>query len=148
LDIYAIDCQKPQNAKIYTSKMTAEFTETFMLRKEKLVDKKTTREAMEIDENYTNTTAAETSDQHINVNSKIDQKENNATNRLPRKEFRKLMKKQRKKNARIEAAKAKQQEQEEREEETPEEVMEAIKAEEKKRFDILNKIDIIMIILF
>ena len=43
------------------------------------------------------------------------------------------MKKQRKKNARIEAAKVKQQRQEE-EEETPKEVMEAIKAEEKKRF--------------
>lgn len=59
-----------------------------------------------------------------------------ATKRLPRKEFRKLVKKQRKKNARIEAAKVKQQRQEE--EETPEDVMEAIKAEENKRFESLT----------
>lgn len=102
---------------------------------------------MEIDKNCTNTASVETSDQYINVNNKTDQKENNAAIRLPRKEFRKLMKKQRKKNARIEAAKAKQQGQEE-EEETPEEVMETIKAEEKKRFDILNTINIIIFLFY
>lgn len=99
---------------------------------------------METDENCTNTASVETSDQYINVNNKTDQKENNAAIRLPRKEFRKLMKKQRKKNARIEAAKAKQQRQEEGEEVTPEEDTEAIKAEEKKRFGILNTINIII----
>lgn len=102
---------------------------------------------MEIDKNCTSTASVETSDQYINVNNKTDQKENNAAIRLPRKEFRKLMKKQRKKNARIEAAKAKQQGQEE-EEETPEEVMETIKAEEKKRFDILNTINIIIFLFY
>ena len=99
--------------------MTTEFTETLVTRKTELIDKGSTKEDMEIDENYANTVAVETSD---HVNNKIDQKENKnviATNRLPRKEFRKLMKKQRKKNARIEAAKAKQQIKEEGEEDAP-----------------------------
>ncbi|GET03866.1 U2 small nuclear ribonucleoprotein auxiliary factor 35 kDa subunit-related protein 2 [Rhizophagus clarus] len=112
--------------------MTTKITEKFVPRKEELIDKRPIREVMEIDENYANTTSVEASDQCSNANNKIDQKENNVVNRLPRKEFRKLMKKQRKKNTRIEAAKAKQHEQEEGEEEAPE-VIEALKAEEKKR---------------
>jgi hypothetical protein len=80
----------------------------------------------------------EPSDQTTYVdNNKVDQKEDKniiAKNRLPRKEFRKLMKKQRKKNIRIEEAKAKQQQQEE-EEEAPEEVLESMKFEERKRFE-------------
>jgi len=84
------------------------------------------------------TMSVEPSDQAMKVdNNKVDQKEDGnivAKTRLPRKEFRKLMKKQRKKNARIEAAKAKEQQQEEEEEE-PEEVLEATKAEERKRFE-------------
>ncbi|RIA83873.1 hypothetical protein C1645_443663 [Glomus cerebriforme] len=95
---------------------------------------KSIKETMEIDENYTAT--IETFDQTNNVNNnKAEHKENKnviTTNHLPRKEFRKLMKKQRKKIVRIEAAKIKQQIQKE-EEETPEEVVEAMKAEEKKR---------------
>src|ERR1043166_6190830 len=99
--------------------------------KRTLMDKTSKVEAMEVDESCINTVSAEISDQtkdKLNSDSNgVDQKDKktNVTNRLPRKEFRKLMKKQRKKNARIEAAKVRQLQEEE--EEISEDIAEALK---------------------